>query len=833
MSVPKRFRASAPRTSIGKVAAGRDSTIYINNSTTTITHIGAGGMPAVETGSGLMVVGRIPRRASHFVDRAQVKELLATVARCAVAVVCGMPGAGKTQVAAAYAREIIEVGGPGLVAWVNAETPETLYSGLGEVAQRVGVANPDGDSAVSARRLRDHLSERQGPGLLVLDNATNPDLLDPLLPTGGVTRVVVTSTDRAFAQFGELVDAGAGFSRVESVRYLQEATGLEDPHGAEQVAADLGDLPLALSATAATISGRRLDYPLYRRLLAEHSLPVVLPRRRGSDHPLAVDQALLLAVHTIETASEETELGAVVRWVLGVMAMLAPDGVDRVMLPNRDARLDAALQRCVESSLVSWSVSGNVVVMHRLVARVLRERAHNLGELAADAAAVIEPLLFDGSEAFARREEGSRLVDHIEALWQAISNAVDLDPAVSARVLSFRSWATRQLIEAADTTRSLAQARNTLTDLEQVLGPDHPRTLASRNNLAYAYESAGLLDEAILLYEQNVTDCERSLGPDHPDTLNSRNNLASTYQSAGLLDKAIPLHEQNVTDRERSLGPDHPDTLNSRNNLAHTYQSAGLLDKAIPLHEQNVTDRERSLGPDHPDTLLSHVNLASAYESAGRLDEAIPLYERCLTDYEHVMGLGHPATLTWRKALASAYESARRLDEAIPLHKQNVTVCEQALGPDHPFTLALRDHLADAYETAERLDEAIPLYEQNVTDCKRILGADHPDTLTSRGHLASAYESAGRLDEAIPLYKQCLTDRERILGPHHSTLATRNSLAGAYESAGRLDEAIPLYEQNVTDCKRILGPDHPDTLTSRNNLGCAYWRRNNRPEPDV
>ena len=67
------------------------------------------------------------------------------------------------------------------------------------------------------------------------------------------------------------------------------------------------------------------------------------------------------------------------------------------------------------------------------------------------------------------------------------------------------------------------------------------------------------------------------LGPDHPDTLTSRNNLADAYQSAGRLDRAIPLYEQTLADRERVLGPDHPDTLASRNNLAYAYQSAGGL----------------------------------------------------------------------------------------------------------------------------------------------------------------------------------------------------------------------------------------------------------------
>lgn len=95
-------------------------------------------------------------------------------------------------------------------------------------------------------------------------------------------------------------------------------------------------------------------------------------------------------------------------------------------------------------------------------------------------------------------------------------------------VSATRRWATGQLIKAADTT-----AHHTLTNTVRVLVPDHPGTLLSRNNLAFAHKSTGRLDEAIVLHEQNLTDREQALGPDHPDTLASRNNLAAAYNSAG------------------------------------------------------------------------------------------------------------------------------------------------------------------------------------------------------------------------------------------------------------------------------------------------------------
>ncbi|MFC3963126.1 tetratricopeptide repeat protein, partial [Nocardia jiangsuensis] len=553
------------------------------------------------TVSGRVIVGWMPRQAPHFIVRAQFTQLQQVLQDRPVVVVCGMRGAGKTQLAAAYARELIAAGVE-LVGWVNAETRNTVLAGMAEIAARIGIADPDGDSMASSRRLRDHLSGWKEPSLLVYDNATDSDLINTLLPTGGTTHVVITSTDRAFAQLGVAVDVGSGFTRTESVRYLEEATGLDDPRGAGAIAAEIGDLPLALSAAAATIVGRRLNYTRYQQLMAAQPLPAVLPRRRGSDHPFSVHQALLLSVQTTENSNCDTNLDEVVRWLLGVMAMLAPQGVDFTMLPDRDGRLNEALARCVNGSLLSWSATKQTLVIHRLVARVLRERAHATGtinKIATATVAILAPLLFNESEAFPRRDEGSRLVDHIESLWEAISQESDIEAETFAETLNARRWATRQLLNAADITRAVTLAYHVYADCERMLGPDHPDTLNSRNNLAGAYGSAGRSVEAIDLYEQNITQYERFWGSNHPNALASRNNLASAYQAVGRLPEAISLSEQNLIDSERILGPDHPITVSSRNNLASIYRMAGRLSDAVPLYEQVLKDREKKIGFNH------------------------------------------------------------------------------------------------------------------------------------------------------------------------------------------------------------------------------------------
>jgi hypothetical protein len=80
-------------------------------------------------------------------------------------------------------------------------------------------------------------------------------------------------------------------------------------------------------------------------------------------------------------------------------------------------------------------------------------------------------------------------------------------------------------------TTPLVASTRTLADRERVLGPDHPDTLMSRNNLAYGYQSAGNVARAIPIYEQTLADAERVLGPDHPSTLTFRNNLAGAIEA--------------------------------------------------------------------------------------------------------------------------------------------------------------------------------------------------------------------------------------------------------------------------------------------------------------
>ena len=566
-----------------------------------------------------------------------------------------------------------------------------------------------------------------------------------------------------------LVDwAGAGwvhvpvevFEREQSIGILLDRTGQSDRETADVIAEALGDLPVAVVQASAMARRDRYSLAAYLDMLERTTLEEDVRRWEWDEYPRAASAALRLAFQSALKWIEDQggpRKGAIARVQLGILSMLAASGVPTRWLEKVDGISIVApktLSGLIASSVCQLSEDRSKVMIHELQGRVIREawkdepaRWEWVEEEAAGLLGAVDVTAIPVRDSAGRRREALDLVEQLRATAGQDHSKTLFSYPRTADALAHALWHAAEL--------GSPQAAVSLSDavhlLDETLGPDDPRTLAARGNLAVAYQSAGRLDQAVLLFEQVLAAHEHVLGPDHPGTLAARNNLAGAYESAGRPDEAIDLFERTLEDRKRALGENHPDILTLRNNLAFAYRSAGRLDEAIDLFKRNLEDREHLLGSDHPDTLTSRNNIASAYRSAGRLDEAIDLFERTLEDREHLLGPDHPDTLTSRDNLASIYRSAGRLDEAIELHEQNLADRERILGADHPHTLTSRNNLADAYLSAGRLDQAIDLYEQNLTETLRILGPDHPNTRIFRDNLVDTYRTVGRDEDAAAL----------------------------------------------------------------------------------
>jgi tetratricopeptide (TPR) repeat protein len=359
---------------------------------------------------------------------------------------------------------------------------------------------------------------------------------------------------------------------------------------------------------------------------------------------------------------------------------------------------------------------------------------------------------------------------------------------------------------------------------EKALGPKHPDVAANLNNLAALYDSQGRYAEAEPLYQRALAIREKALGLGHPDVAASLNNLAGLYQTMGDYTKAEPLYRQALQIKKKALGPEHPDTAYSLNSLAAFYQTMGAYKKAEPLFEQALHIRQKALGLEHPDTAESLHNLAGLYFDMGAYKKAEPLLEQALQIFKKVLGPEHLDTAYSLNGLAELYEKMGAYEKAEPLYQQALQIIQKALGPEHPDTAKSLHSLAELYFDMGAYKKAEPLSEQALQIRKKALGPEHPGTAQSLTDLGLLYYAMGDYARAEPLYQQALQIEKKVLGPEHlDTAYSLDSLARLYEAMGDYAKAEPLFQQALQIRQKVLGPEHPITAISLNNLAGLYY----------
>jgi tetratricopeptide (TPR) repeat protein len=112
------------------------------------------------------------------------------------------------------------------------------------------------------------------------------------------------------------------------------------------------------------------------------------------------------------------------------------------------------------------------------------------------------------------------------------------------------------------------------------------------------------------LFQQALQIRKKALGPEHPDTANSLNNLAFLYSRIGDYANAEPLFQEAVQLNKKLLGRDHPDTARSLLNQGVLYSQMGDYARAEPLYQEALQINQKALGPDHPDTATSLYSFA-------------------------------------------------------------------------------------------------------------------------------------------------------------------------------------------------------------------------------
>src|SRR5215471_6266441 len=741
-----------------------------------------------------------------------------------VSVIVGKPGVGKTALAV-HAARLLAGQYPDGVLYLNfhshdpgspsLDAPEALRRLL-QMLTGPATQIPDSPSERAAL-WRAQLGRHRA--VVILDDIAALEQIDPLLPSGGRSLILVTSRygipdledaraltldvlplDDAVALFYRLAGGGGAHDDAE-VAAVVELCGrlpLAIQLTAGRLARDhpsrLGDLAVELShpparvegAEAATLNWVPAFQLSYRALQAGHQ---EFFRRLGLSPATQISPHAAAALADVSLAQAEEAIGALLDHQLlsrapggqfvfhdlirGYAAMCAQRDESASVRRQSIGRLfDYYLHTADEADRVLYPFR------RRMPVSVTRPPAATPAVATQEeAAAWLEAEwrnVLQAAQYAARHEWKRKCADLIHALAGFVRIRAYWDEAIAAQTLALQ--AARDI---ADPGR-IAQAALELCEVSQETGR-HEETLPLAEDAASIYRSladqrgeAHALDQ-IGMAHARVTRYREALAYFHEARIMYRaardpHGLADTLAHSGIacwhLGRYADAmdHLREALSRYRAAG-DRRGEAKTLNNLGRMQLLSGYHRDALAAYQSSL-QIFTEIGGAQNEAILYH-NIGGVYDYKGSYEEALAAYHQALAIYRQIGDLPNQADVL--NDIGAIYRKAEHYDEALIHHEQARLIAEE-IGNQSQQVIATRG-VADVCRATGRCHEAIDQYH-TVLKLAREIGDPYEEAKTLEG-IAEATLSTRRPDAARILLRQALDIFERLGVPEAESARIR------------------------------------------------------------
>lgn len=725
-------------------------------------------------------IQNLPARLHHFVGRERLlADLIATTratrrARI-VHVLHGLGGVGKSQTALEFAHRVADRFSCRW--WINAEEPGLISQQIAELGRAAGIRFPA--SSNPSATVMAWLATRDD-WLMIFDNAAEPVSTARFLPDGrGI--VLVTSRRRGWGELGRssLVDI---MSRDETVALLTARFEHLDPTVADQIAAEIGDLPLAAAQVASYLDQTDINPGRYLEMFRTQQ-SLLLGRGDVIGYPARVDTTWTLSFARLR---DESPAGLA---LIETASMLAPDDIpiDIFSQSPGDASeplfgdpviVEDALATAVKYSLATRRTGGFQI--HRLVQQVIRQ---NLSpERRTRLSAIVSDLLIARRPGPPDRPEHWHSYQLIAPHVLAAEESLECSAAGRRLVLDTVSYLSATG-DPRSTRQYLSQIRNRWSG---ELGNDHTDVLHLSSELLYLSIWTGRADAAAALGDELLECANRALGPAHPNTLATaaHHSLALAWNGSAAL--ALTIGRSTADRAHATLGPHHPTTLLALANITSAY---GWLGNHVDACEVGTLAHERSrqvLGPDHALTLHAASMLSYAKLWVGDIEHAYQLAKESFDRVARVHAEDHPTALWLASTLAFAQLRFGQVDEAQDLAVRTYRRAALAMGVDHTVVLVAGSVAGLTALRAGALDQMRTIAQPTWEGLVRVHGADHPIALGVATTLClGAAAAADRRLTSLTFAWDTSARSDRLFGDRHPNSVNARRSAEALDAFHR------------------------------------------------
>ncbi|KAI9797584.1 MAG: hypothetical protein M1825_005966, partial [Sarcosagium campestre] len=527
--------------------------------------------------------------------------------------VCGLGGAGKSQLVLSYILENRrDYTG---VFWIEAGSKETIERDYVQIYQLL--YNRQTDTGQGIAKLEDAVPAvkrwfqgREGRWLVVLDSADTIDNerdksyidLRYFMPDAPGVYIIITSRSSTVKEMTPLAAVEvAEMEPAEATELFKLSAKMtrarpDEIKEVEMIVGELGHLALAIALAGSYVAVTpRLSSDIKGYLPEYQKRRKELLHRRPKQHIHRYRESVLSTWETSFEAIEEHRPAAA--RLLSLLAFLNFEDIFLGLIdqdgPNTIANTSAYTakdSRAVELSDRAWRSflsAGQPWSSYELESAFETLQSYCLIQWKSDRESYsIHKLVHAWGHDRLEVEEQRRLSVFALELMADVTAQEGVDPSYQVRLVphamaSFGAY----------------------SRLYDPLAENAQDTLTMANQISSFLNRLGRWSEWCRVARFELSNTEIRWGKYHPDTLTSMNDLAIALQEQGSYEEAERIHRQTLKSMGRVLGKEHPNTLQSMNNLATVLQEQGSYEEAEQIHRQTLKSRERVLGKEHPDTL--------------------------------------------------------------------------------------------------------------------------------------------------------------------------------------------------------------------------------------
>lgn len=653
------------------------------------------------------------RRNIHFVGRAEhlqaIEHGFALSASSRPRALVGAGGSGKTALAVEYAYSHQDQ--YDIVWWIRADTQASIVADLAALAPKLARSGQVFDNPRQACNAAIEELHRRERWLLIFDNARKPEDLTLFLGPRGVGHVLITSGNSNWESFASILPVNS-WARQESIEFLRlRLGGIEDMHAANQLAAALGDLPLAIEQAAACIDQANMTLADYLADFENYWAEMLDHGRPAGPYPISAAMAWELSFRRM------TLLNPAAAQLLTLCGFFAPDEIPLAMIENAAGALPedlaAAMQHPVElhealNILEKFSLAkagDHTLSVHGVIGALAQDRLSNIDRMgwatvALQIASAAFP--FDSQNPNSWRACGEVLPHVLAATMHAQGAGV-----ASQAVVDLLSRAGRFLLKHGNYCEARTLLEMAYSLVKTTDGAQSVQAADIANNLARVRHRLGDLAGASALYDVALQIDRTVYGLADPHLATVANNSAMTLVELGKLEPARERFEWAIDVYQKSYPQHHPKIASVMNNLGFVLMQLKDYAGAKQWLEQALTITESHFGAGHPQVACIAANLGGALRAGGDHAQARKLLDRALLIDETAFGPSHPAVARDLLNMGQLLSDQNDFDSAVKLLERALTITENSYGPEHRETALCLNELGRALRGTGDINRAV------------------------------------------------------------------------------------------------------------------------------